>query len=41
MSEASRLRALGESGQVHPNPASVQAPLFTTGPDFFLAADKV
>jgi transposase len=41
VSEASRLRVLGESGLVHPNPAWVQAPLFTAGPDFFLAADKV
>ena len=41
MSEASRLRALGESGLVHPNPAAVQAPLFSDGPEFFLAADKV
>jgi hypothetical protein len=41
VSEASRLRVLGESGLVHPNPASVQASLFTAGPDFFLAADKV
>ena len=41
MSEASRLRALGESGLVHPNPDGVRAPLFTAGPGFFLAADKV
>ena len=40
MSEASRLRALGESGLLHPNPAAVHAPLFATG-GFFLAADKV
>jgi transposase len=41
VSEASRLRALGQSGLVHPNPDGVQAPLFTAGPGFFLAADKV
>jgi transposase len=41
MSEASRLRVLGESALVHPNPPSVQAPLFAARPDFFLAADKV
>jgi transposase len=41
VSEASRLRALGESGLLHPNPAAVQAPLFTDGQGFFLAADKV
>ena len=41
MSEASRLRALGESGLLHPNPTAVDAPLFAAGGDFFLAADKV
>jgi hypothetical protein len=41
VSEASRLRALGESGLLHSNPSAVQAPLFTTGVGFFLAADKV
>lgn len=41
MSEASRLRALVESGLVHPRPEAVRAPLFTTGTGFFLAADKV
>lgn len=39
--ETSRLRALGESGLVHPNPAGVRAPLFGSGTGFFLAADKV
>ena len=41
MSEASRLRALAESGLDHPRPEAVVAPLFTTGAGFFLAADKV
>ena len=41
MSEADRLRALGESGLLHPNPETVPAPLFATGAGFFLAADKV
>ena len=41
MSEASRLRALGESGLLHPNPEAVRAPLFDMGDGFFLAADKV
>jgi len=41
MSEASRLRALAESGLVHPRPEAVQVPLFGTGAGFFLAADKV
>lgn len=41
MGEASRLRALQESGLVHANPGAVHAPLFTCGADFFLAADKV
>jgi transposase len=41
VSEASRLRALGESGLVHPNPEAVRAPLFAAGAGFFLAADKV
>jgi hypothetical protein len=41
VSEASRLRALSESGLLHPSPGAVEAPLFTDGPDFFLAADKV
>ncbi len=41
MSEASRLRALGEAGLLHPNAAAVQAPLFAAGGGFFLAADKV
>ena len=41
MSEATRLRALAESGLLHPNPEAVAAPLFTTGAGFFLAADKV
>jgi hypothetical protein len=29
------------SGLLHPNPRAVQAPLFSAGADFFLAADKV
>jgi transposase len=41
VSEASRLRALSESGLLHPNPAAVHAPLFTAGGGFYLAADKV
>jgi len=41
VSEASRLRALAETGLVHPRPEAVQAPLFGTGTGFFLAADKV
>ncbi|MDQ2797061.1 MAG: helix-turn-helix domain-containing protein [Actinomycetota bacterium] len=41
MSETSRLRALGESGLLHPSTEAVQAPLFATGAGFFLAADKV
>jgi transposase len=41
MSDASRLRALAESGLLHPRPESVVAPLFTTGAGFFLAEDKV
>jgi transposase len=41
VNEMSRLRALGESGLVHPNPAGVRAPLFGSGTGFFLAADKV
>jgi transposase len=41
VSETSRLRALGESGLLHPNPAAVHAPLFATGGGFFLAVDKV
>ena len=35
------LRALADSGLLHPSPESVVAPLFTTGAGFFLAADKV
>ena len=41
MSEATRLRALAETGLLHPNPEAVRAPLFGTGAGFFLAADKV
>jgi len=41
VSETSRLRALGESGLLHPSPEAVQAPLFATGAGFFLPADKV
>ncbi len=41
MSEASRLRALTEAGLLHAHPAAVVSPLFTTGGEFFLAADKV
>ncbi len=40
MSDASRLRALADSGLVHPRPEAVSAPLFASG-GFFLAADKV
>jgi transposase len=41
VSQASRLRALGESGLVHPHPGAVRAPLFVPDAGFFLAADKV
>jgi transposase len=41
VNETSRLRALGESGLVHPNPAAVRAPVFGSDTGFFLAADKV
>lgn len=41
MSESDRLRVLGESGLLHPNPETVAAPLFAAGAGFFLAADKV
>ena len=41
MNEAEPMRALGESGLLHPNPAAVRAPLFAAGTGFFLAADKV
>ena len=41
MNQASRWRALGDSGLVHPNPAAVRAPLFGSDTGFFLAADKV
>lgn len=41
MSDATRLRALTESGLVHPHPEGVDAPLFTGGSGFFLASDKV
>ena len=40
MSEAARLRALADSGLVHPRPGAVSAPLFASGV-FFLAEDKV
>jgi transposase len=40
MSDATRLRALAESGLLHPNPEAVGAPLFAAG-GFFMAADKV
>jgi transposase len=40
VSDASRLRALADSGLVHPRPEAVSAPLFASG-GFFLAADKV
>jgi transposase len=40
MTEASRRRALTESGLVHPHPQAVTAPLFAGG-GFFLAVDKV
>lgn len=38
---AARLRALQAAGLLHPNPASVTAPLFDGRNRFFLAADKV
>ena len=41
MSDMARLRALTEAGLLHPNPDAVFAPLFTSGPGFFLASDKV
>lgn len=41
MSESSRLRALDDSGLLHPHPGAVHAPLFAAGAGFFLAADKV
>ena len=41
MSEATRLRALAESGLLHPSAEAVHARLFTTGAGFFLAEDKV
>ena len=41
MSDTTRLRALTDAGLVHPDPDAVLAPLFTSGPGFFLAADKV
>jgi transposase len=41
VSEVTRLRALTESGLVHPNPEGVYAPLFTGESGFFLASDKV
>ncbi|MFG2858977.1 hypothetical protein ACGFZ9_52340 [Streptomyces mirabilis] len=40
MSEPVRLKALEASGQLHPNPEMVTAPLFAEG-GFFLAHDKV
>ena len=41
LSDTTRLRALTETGLLHPNPDAVLAPLFTSGSGFFLAADKV
>ena len=41
VSDMTQLRALTESGLLHPNPDAVLAPLFTGGSGFFLAADKV
>jgi transposase len=41
LSDTTRLRALTETGLLHPNPDAVMAPLFTGGSGFFLAADKV
>jgi transposase len=41
VSETSRMRALGESGLLHPNPQAVHAALFDAPAGFFLAADKV
>lgn len=38
---AARLRALRAAGLLHPDPASVTAPLFDGRNPFFLAADKV
>ena len=41
VSEADRRRALeAQSGLMHPAPAAVRAPLFSSG-GFFLAVDKV
>jgi transposase len=41
LSDTTRLRALTETGLLHPNPDEVLAPLFADGSGFFLAADKV
>ena len=41
LSDTTRLRALTETGLLHPDPDAVLAPLFTSGSGFFLAADKV
>jgi hypothetical protein len=41
MDTAARLRALQAAGLLHPDPASVSAPLFDGRNPFFLAADKV
>ncbi len=41
VSDTTRLRAVTEAGLLHPNPTGVFAPLFTAGPGFFLASDKV
>jgi transposase len=41
LSDTTRLRALTETGLLHPNPDAVLAPLFADGSGFFLAADKV
>ena len=41
VSAVSRLAALTGAGLLHANPASVRAPLFSAGGEFFLAADKV
>jgi transposase len=41
VSEATRRQALAEAGLLHPNVQAVRARLFTGGPGFFLASDKV
>ena len=41
MTQQSRRAALEAHGLVHPRAEAVSAPLFTAGPAFFLAADKL